>query len=235
VYDTSVMIRLQQMARTAANRFYGLEEGDFLSEAWLAYDSLKKSGKPDAYAFAGAEYAIKSAMVNWIEVARGGVIIDGVGSESAMNGTEYHKPVRLRTRLPRVVKRSLNTLSKKEKRILYLTTMWNRTNAEIALELDIPVGTVASARHKALIKLRMELGLIPKHTASKGGRPTEYPPFKDPDGNIHIIIGSMKEFAAEHGLDAKAMLAVKSGRQAQHRGWTVYTEENNECKNITEQ
>lgn len=233
MYD-EVMARLQRMARAAANRFYGLEEGDFLSEAWLAYDSLKKSGKPDALAFTGAEYAIKSAMVNWIEVARGGVIVDGVESDTLMNGMDYHSTVRLRTRLPRVVKRSLNTLSKRERRILYLTTMWNRTTAEIALELDMPIGTVASARHKALLKLRMELGIIPKPTASKGGRPTSYPPFKDPSGHIHIIIGSMKDFAAEHGLDAKAMLAVKAGRQSQHRGWTVYTEETNECKNITE-
>jgi RNA polymerase sigma factor (sigma-70 family) len=226
------MARLQRMARAAASKFDGLEEGDFLSEAWLAYTSLKESGKPDVYAFAGAEYAIKSAMVNWIAVERGGVIIDGANSNTLMNGMDYRNTVRLRTRLPRVVKRSLNTLSKKEKRILYLTTMWNRTTAEIALELDMPVGTVASARHKALLKLRMELGIIPKPTASKGGRPTSYPPFKDPDGHIHIIIGSMKDFAAEHGLDAKAMLAVKAGRQSQHRGWTVFQENTDECQNI---
>lgn len=230
--DPTVLARLQRMARAAASRFDGLEEDDFLSEAWLAYNETKDKGKSDSAAFARAEYAITDAMRDWISVPKGEVIMDGEDAREIVQVIPYNLRKTLRTKLPRKVKRLLKSLSDKDRKILYLAYMWNRTGKEISADMGIPEATVATIKHRALRRIQVELGLrepdVPKLRKSslKGGKLMKNTYWLlSPEGKTFTITHNFKGFCELHDLNYKAMRALVNPNSTQktHRGWIALT------------
>lgn len=228
--DPEVMRRLHSMSATAAAKFDGVEYEEFLSEAWLAYNAAKEKGQSDASAFIRAEYAIKTTMKDWISVEKGMMILDDATSFNCLVTMPSHTSKRtFRTRLPRSLKRALLTLTDSERRVIYLTYMWNRTLSEIAEDLNIAIGSVGRLRFTAIQKLKIHVGeLAPPPAKEKkraNGKPPKspYPQFLAPDGTIHSVEGSLKEFSDTHGICYKAARAMRLGTQQRHKGWSVLT------------
>lgn len=235
--DEDVLSRLNRMARVAAIKFDGLEQEDFLSEAWLAYKQAKDAGKPDSAAFTRAEYAIIDAMENWITVPKHHMLVDGEDVRELVYAIPQHNRKTLRTKLPRNVKRSLRSLSKRDRRILYLSYMWNRTASEIANDIGVSETVVYNVKHRSLQKIQKQLGVFEKPTNTRTGRLKTDPyanggkPMKNtyhllaPDGSTFTVTKNFKAFCEAHALSYKAMREVvnPNAPQKTHKGWTRLT------------
>ena len=138
----------------------GLTADDLLSCGWLGYVSAAERGIGHPGCMARARGAMLDAMRTWDGLPYCHKTGQRIAFGVALPDTEAFVPVApQRSRLPRVVRRALQSLSLAERTALHLWTVRGWDHALIARHLQIPEGTSASLRHRAIKKLRAVVGV----------------------------------------------------------------------------
>lgn len=213
-----LLLKLTSKAKAFASKFDGIEYEEFLSEAWLAFNEAKQKGASDALALTKAEYACVDAQERWIGHEKNQVVEDNFDFMGLKLHWKCNKVKR--TRLPRKIKKLLNQLTDDEKRVLYMTYMWNRQANEIAEDMNLKTQRVFNIKHTAISKLKRWTS-PPKEKVRRKPFKT-FPRVKDAQGNVYEIDTTLKQFCEKHNLDAKLMSLMLNGKNAKsHRGWTV--------------
>jgi DNA-directed RNA polymerase specialized sigma24 family protein len=220
--DPLILDKLTRKARVFASKFDGIEVEEYLSEAWLAFNSEKLKGRSDTAGLVRAEYSLIDLQKEWIDHDSGQTIMDGVISEWTHMPQESKKIKR--TKLPRKLKKLMKFLTEEERRILYLSFMWNRRPNEIATAMNIKESRVVSLKYKSLNKLKnwYENGYPSKKIRKEREPMKSFSDVMSPEGVIYKIDTTLRKFCDTHNLDAKLMSLMLNGKNAKtHKGWSV--------------